>query len=257
MSHYTFRAPGARKSFSPSPLTPFKLLTGANSSSGDFREFRGVYIRAKSAHNYRANSVSLFLEGFLVFFQMVGYSSSHNSLCSSQHPGSQQPQSSKGAVFWNQELKDSLLHLSLFLLAGDHITPNGSKTQRVPLLSKNKVMVVAGRGRWGDGLIFWVTSLFLLRRTSQSYPGSWRVSLQQQEEAKLQTLAPMKLPWLRRGRAEGRKLASALSLPSLACLNKGDAANPTPMSLCSSYLLCFPPAPIDALKQQKQYYCYN
>lgn len=241
--------------FSP-PHTLFKLLAGANSSSLGTSMSSEGFTLGQSQPTITDLTVFLFFwRAFSFFFQMVGYCSSHNSLCSSQHPGSQEPQSSKDAVSWNQELKDSFLHLSLFLLAGDHITPYCWKPQRVPLLSENKVMVVAGRGRWGDGLIFWVTSVFLLR-TSPSYPGSWWVSLQQ-EEAKLQRLAPMKLPWLRCGRDEVRKLASALSLPSLACLNKGDAANPTPISLCSSYLLCFPPAPIDALKQQKQYYCYN
>lgn len=72
--------------------------------------------------------------------------------------------------------------------------------------------------------------MLLLRRASQSCPGSWRVS-QQQEKAKLQRLTSVKLAWLRRGRAEVRKLASAPSLPSLACLNTGDAANPTQTSL--------------------------
>lgn len=121
--------------FSP-PHTLFKLLAGANSSSLGTSMSSEGFTLGQSQPTITDLTVFLFFwRAFSFFFQMVGYCSSHNSLCSSQHPGSQEPQSSKDAVSWNQELKDSFLHLSLFLLAGDHITPYCWKPQRVPLLS--------------------------------------------------------------------------------------------------------------------------
>lgn len=84
--------------FSP-PHIPFKLLAGANSSSLGTSTSSEGFTLEQSQPTITELTVFLFLwRDISFFFQMVGYCSSHNSICSSQHPGSQEPQSNKDAV---------------------------------------------------------------------------------------------------------------------------------------------------------------